>query len=71
MQTTQSTRDALADARTLVVVAQPRPGSALDQALTRGSRAVVACLDGKQDLAAFYARGAAHAALKAVRALRG
>jgi hypothetical protein len=66
----QGVKDAIADARTLVVIAQPRPGSALATAQDLGSRADVACLDGL-DLAAFYARLAAHAAFQAVRALRG
>jgi hypothetical protein len=66
----QATLDAIADARTLVVIAQPRPGSALATAQDLGSRTVVACLDGRE-LAAFYARRAAHAAFQAVRALRG
>jgi hypothetical protein len=67
----QGILDAMADARTLVVNARPRYGSALWMAQDSGSRAVVACLDGDVDLAGFHATGAAHAAFKAVRALRG
>lgn len=63
--------DAIADARTLVANVQPQPWTALGKALDRGSRAVVACLDGKADLAAYLAREAARAAFKAVRGLRG
>lgn len=66
----QGVLDALADARTLVANAEPKPWSALGRAQDLGSRAVVACLDGR-DLAAFYACGAAHEAFRAVRGLRG
>lgn len=68
----QSSRDAsLAWARALVVKARPRFGSPLWVALDQGSRCVVACLDGNEDLAALCARFAAHAAFRAVPGLRG
>jgi hypothetical protein len=67
----QGVLDAVADARTLVVVARPRFGSALWTAQIEGSRAVVAMFDGDGPLAQTSAYFAAHAAFRAVPALRG
>ena len=72
----QGVRDAIADARTLVVfVMLARPHSrtwrALEAAQDRGSDAHVACMDGKERLAVVNAREAAHAAFRAVPGLRG
>lgn len=66
----QGAKDAIADARTLVINARPRFGSALWRAQEAGSQAVVACLDGAGLLAQTHAYAAAHAAFRAVPALR-
>jgi len=66
----QRVLDAIVDARTLVVCARPRFGSQLWRAQDSGGRAVVASLNGRENLAALYACEAAHAAFRAVRRLR-
>src|SRR4051812_46571243 len=71
VEQSQGSKDAAADARTLIVNARPRFGSALWAAQTDGSRAVVAILDGSVYLAGVFAVSAAHAARKAVPGLRG
>lgn len=65
----QSTLDALADARTFVVNAHPKHGSALWAAQDLGSRAVVSYLDGAYDRAEMYVFAAFDAALEAVPGL--
>lgn len=65
----QGVRDALADARTLVLNGAGR-GRNLETALAEGSAAVVAVLDDLSDLAALHAGQAAHAAFRAVPGLR-
>lgn len=62
--------DAIADARTIVVNAAPKHGSALWAAQDLGSRAVVAYLDGRYEMAEFYVFSAFDAALEAVPGLK-
>lgn len=65
----QGTLDALADARTFVINIRVAHGSALWQALDLGSRAVVACLDGRYEHAEDLTFAAFDAALEAIPAL--
>jgi hypothetical protein len=71
MHKVMPTADAIADARTLVVNARAKHGSALWAAQDLGSRAVVACLNGDGYLAQCFAAEAAAAAFEAVPGLRG